>query len=239
MGGRAVSAAEDRLRALLGELTGQVEPSGTLGDLFARIARRHRRRRLARPARSVPREPDTIPMTAAGTALPPGRPAAQGAAGRAPVIPAAPPVLHLCAGRCGRFVASGYRFCCWVCMGAGDGGWSLQPWAPGAHWTDVHTWTCEQRHLTRNPAAFIQAIAWHAHTRRPIMDPSQSHRCPARKCPQWVPNHLLMCGRHWRLVPRELQAAVYRAYDAGPEAAIDLIRAQSAAIAAVNERIAA
>jgi hypothetical protein len=45
-----------------------------------------------------------------------------------------------------------------------------------------------------------------------------------------------MCGQHWRMVPHEIQGAVYRAYRGGPLGSIDLVRAQSAAIQAVNDQ---
>ena len=28
-----------------------------------------------------------------------------------------------------------------------------------------------------------------------------THRCPAKRCTRQVPDHLLMCGQHWRMVP--------------------------------------
>jgi hypothetical protein len=65
------------------------------------------------------------------------------------------------------------------------------------------------------------------------------HLCPTTRCPREVPDHLLMCGIHWRLVPRPLQRAVYSAYQ-GPESigTPALVQAQRAAIQAVNSQIA-
>jgi len=42
-----------------------------------------------------------------------------------------------------------------------------------------------------------------------------THACPARRCPRDVPDHLLMCGIHWRLVPAPMQRAVNLAYSPG------------------------
>lgn len=66
-----------------------------------------------------------------------------------------------------------------------------------------------------------------------------THTCHAQGCDVSVPPALLMCGRHWRLVPAELQAAVWRAYRRGQEtdkrpSALYLAVA-TAAIAAVAE----
>lgn len=38
------------------------------------------------------------------------------------------------------------------------------------------------------------------------------HRCPASRCPRAVRDEYLMCGEHWRKVPREIQHKVWRAY---------------------------
>lgn len=35
------------------------------------------------------------------------------------------------------------------------------------------------------------------------------HECPIRNCTQLVPDHILMCRRHWGMVPRSLQHEVY------------------------------
>jgi hypothetical protein len=65
-----------------------------------------------------------------------------------------------------------------------------------------------------------------------------THLCPARRCPRMVPDHLLMCGIHWRLVPAPIARAVNAAYR-GPESVGTpaLIAAQSAAIRHVNRAI--
>ena len=52
----------------------------------------------------------------------------------------------------------------------------------------------------------------------PVFGPDdQSHRCHAIGCPTHVHPRLLMCGKHWRMVPRALKAAVWSAYRAGQE----------------------
>jgi hypothetical protein len=66
-----------------------------------------------------------------------------------------------------------------------------------------------------------------------------THLCPRRRCPREVPDHLLMCGIHWREVPRDLQRAVTTAYDGGRGlGTLALLAAQTDAIAAVNDRSA-
>jgi hypothetical protein len=41
------------------------------------------------------------------------------------------------------------------------------------------------------------------------------HTCHARGCTMLVPPERLMCGRHWKMVPPELQKAVWHHYRAG------------------------
>jgi hypothetical protein len=67
--------------------------------------------------------------------------------------------------------------------------------------------------------------------------PEPTHPCPTRRCPREVPNHLLMCGIHWRLVPRPLQRAVNAAYYGAGVGSPALLQAQRAAIAAVNRQV--
>ena len=62
-----------------------------------------------------------------------------------------------------------------------------------------------------------------------------THLCPRRGCKREVPDHLLMCGVDWRLVPRDLQRAVTAAYDHGRGlGTLALLQAQTDAIRAVN-----
>lgn len=67
-----------------------------------------------------------------------------------------------------------------------------------------------------------------------------AHHCHARGCPVAVPPKLLMCTKHWRMVPKALQAAVWATYRAGQEVRKDPTReylaAADAAIDAVAEK---
>lgn len=66
------------------------------------------------------------------------------------------------------------------------------------------------------------------------------HTCHAIGCDREVPPRLLMCARHWRMVPTPLQAKVWVHYVPGQEVRKDPTRAYleaaSAAIKAVAER---
>jgi len=42
-----------------------------------------------------------------------------------------------------------------------------------------------------------------------------THRCPITGCVQRVPDHQLMCVRHWRLVAPDLRSRLYQAWDSG------------------------
>ena len=44
-----------------------------------------------------------------------------------------------------------------------------------------------------------------------------AHLCHAKGCPTGVPPKMLMCLKHWRLVPRSLQARVWEHYRHGQE----------------------
>lgn len=46
-----------------------------------------------------------------------------------------------------------------------------------------------------------------------------THACPIAGCTVTISRHFLMCGRHWRLVPAPLQAAIRETYEAGKVAA--------------------
>lgn len=48
-----------------------------------------------------------------------------------------------------------------------------------------------------------------------LVDPP--HTCHAEGCETTVPPKLLMCGRHWRMVPRPVQMLVWNAYVPGQE----------------------
>jgi hypothetical protein len=65
-----------------------------------------------------------------------------------------------------------------------------------------------------------------------------THRCPAKRCPRQVPDHLLMCGEHWRMVPGPVQRSVNRAWQGGAgRYSTELMAAQAAAVRVVNERL--
>lgn len=49
----------------------------------------------------------------------------------------------------------------------------------------------------------------------PMNERAANHHCHARGCGKHVKPELLMCARHWRAVPRALQAAVWRHYRKG------------------------
>lgn len=63
------------------------------------------------------------------------------------------------------------------------------------------------------------------------------HTCHARNCTTPVPAKLLMCLKHWRMVPLALQRAVWRYYRPGQEVdkkpSRDYLAAARAAIDAV------
>ncbi len=43
---------------------------------------------------------------------------------------------------------------------------------------------------------------------------TKPHKCIADDCSRMVPHGMAMCGRHWRLVPSDIQRAVYREFAA-------------------------
>ena len=67
-----------------------------------------------------------------------------------------------------------------------------------------------------------------------------NHTCHARGCSVPVPEKMLMCLRHWRMVPRELKAGVWMHYRPKQEILKDptpkYLEAARAAIQAVAER---
>lgn len=59
--------------------------------------------------------------------------------------------------------------------------------------------------------------------------------CPIHGCEERIPWHFLMCGDHWRQVPRDLRDDVWRAYRGGSGVHNDDYRAaRDAAVAAVS-----
>jgi hypothetical protein len=64
---------------------------------------------------------------------------------------------------------------------------------------------------------------------------SKPHYCHARGCSIPVPPRLLMCRKHWAMVPRHLQARVYAEYCSGQERTKTPSRAYlQAALDAIN-----
>lgn len=45
----------------------------------------------------------------------------------------------------------------------------------------------------------------------------EQHHCHAFDCKKQVPPKLLMCLKHWKMVPRQIQAAVWNHYRKGQE----------------------
>jgi len=48
-----------------------------------------------------------------------------------------------------------------------------------------------------------------------MADDDYTHVCPINGCQRQVPDHHLMCPRHWRTVPADVQRRLYRAWDRG------------------------
>lgn len=67
-----------------------------------------------------------------------------------------------------------------------------------------------------------------------------AHTCHAEGCRAEVPPRLLMCLRHWRMVPVRLQREVWRTYRKGQEIdkcpSEDYLVAQRAAVEAVAQK---
>lgn len=45
----------------------------------------------------------------------------------------------------------------------------------------------------------------------------EAHTCHARGCSRSVPPAVFMCSKHWRMVPRALQHAIWRHFRPGQE----------------------
>lgn len=70
--------------------------------------------------------------------------------------------------------------------------------------------------------------------------PAPAHHCHAKDCNREVPPKMLMCARHWRMVPRSLQDAVWATYRPGQEISktptLEYLGAAQDAIRAVAEK---
>jgi hypothetical protein len=69
--------------------------------------------------------------------------------------------------------------------------------------------------------------------------PPRPHTCHARECETPVKPEMLMCLRHWRMVPRKIQRAVWAAYRPGQcddrDVSRDWLTAADAAIGYVSQ----
>lgn len=62
---------------------------------------------------------------------------------------------------------------------------------------------------------------------------SYSHKCEAQGCTKRVPSEMLMCRRHWFMVPKDLRCRVWAGYHRGMDdeyhvavaAAVDAVQA--------------
>jgi hypothetical protein len=65
------------------------------------------------------------------------------------------------------------------------------------------------------------------------------HKCHAEGCPAIIATHLLMCRRHWRMVPPQIQRSVYQSWAVQQhisEPVEGYVKARTAAIEAVKTR---
>lgn len=63
-----------------------------------------------------------------------------------------------------------------------------------------------------------------------------THRCPAEGCTTDCPRHILMCARHWRMVPRPLQTAIRDTWRSGHTSAWHDNKDQAVALVSSTER---
>lgn len=88
------------------------------------------------------------------------------------------------------------------------------------------------------PSAGAQGF-WNWSTEPSDMD-GPRHTCHAAGCTEIIPPKMLMCLRHWRMVPRVLQREVWRTYRPGQEndknPTHDYLMAAHHAIEAVAEK---
>lgn len=71
---------------------------------------------------------------------------------------------------------------------------------------------CETRH-----PKWGQCILEKDHTGSHEIDPKEreAHKCHARNCPTNIKSTLLMCAKHWKMVPKEIQDEIYNTYRKG------------------------
>jgi len=64
------------------------------------------------------------------------------------------------------------------------------------------------------------------------------HLCHAAGCTTGVPPKLFMCARHWRMVPKPMQRAIWREYRPGQEVEKNPSEAYLAAVLAARRVVA-
>ena len=98
------------------------------------------------------------------------------------------------------------------------------------------TRTVRPRCPERHPKSGEQCLLNAGHVGSHKLDPTV-HRCHAVECTVPVKPEMLMCAKHWRKVPRQLQRAVWKAYRVGQcddkRPSRDWLAAADAAIKAV------
>lgn len=65
-----------------------------------------------------------------------------------------------------------------------------------------------------------------------------THKCPVEGCNIRTPHHILMCSKHWRMVPPDLQRQVFAAWNRGRVANLqDYLAVRAEAVRSVNTLI--
>lgn len=59
------------------------------------------------------------------------------------------------------------------------------------------------------------------------------HKCPLDCCKAQLPTHILMCSRHWGIVPPNLKRAVYASWNRGNPTS-DYLETRAEAVRSVN-----
>lgn len=77
-----------------------------------------------------------------------------------------------------------------------------------------------------------------AYVRQESSEPPKGHVCHADGCEVEIAPAFLMCSKHWRMVPKPLQAAVWRYFRPGQEQAKDPSPAYLAAMLAAVRSVA-
>lgn len=71
-------------------------------------------------------------------------------------------------------------------------------------------------------------------------NPLLKHTCHAFNCDREIAPRFLMCPKHWRMVPRNLQVKVYATYRSGQEvdkqASSEYLKAAREAVEAVRDK---